>query len=1012
MNHRGAGIIHFKGIHFAGAFAALLIFGNRVCHGQSPANDDFANRAVLSGSSAIMEGAMAGSTREPSEPVHAGDSTHGTLWWTWTAPTDGIVEIADLPGFPVYTMAQVVAVYEGNSLDALQPITSDPSVWYQEAFFRAVAGHTYQIAVTTGVDGSYSAELSLNFYDPPSNDNFADRLPIVIGVTNDSCSFFATMEFGEPPVFYGHKTLWWTWTAPGPGLFTIWRMGNTLAQVFTGTNLDQLTDAGNGPFTVQSGDTFQIQMDEDAYPGNLSHGHEQFYTTFLAVPVNDNFSNRLVLSGLPVEVDGNNYLATSEPGEPLHMKQGPMSTVWYQWTAPRTAQVGLLLDGSWVTKIISVYTGDSLAKLSPVAGASYTPVPLMFKALAGRTYNIAVGTTLNAGAFHLSIIPAPSNDDFAASQILTGWNAESNSYTTCATIERGEQSITRFDSKQSVWWTWQAPISGLVKLEARSKFPVVLSVYTGDKVSNLSEAPVVDYFPAINLTTESFVATAGTVYRIRASGLRVVQDKQLLIENGRVDLRLTISTLQASIAGGSNTFTSPQNVTVQGQPVAEDFADAVITSFSAQRKDNTPVNATISGPPWEHIFTNLPPGIYQITTSGTNAAGTAVFSSPFTIRVKPANDDFANRVALPPAPSSAYGDFAGATLEPGEPKQSSADTASMWHAWTPTNTATFSVTMYAGTIGIYDGDSFSNLHLLKSASKGAFTFNAVSNHTYQIRGSTTANPEASDSTYFAFFAQKQPNDNFANRTMLEGTNVTFVSDDSAATVENGEPGGIQPSVWWTWTAPAEGLIMLSHTNAASQVGLGVFTGSTLKKLQAMSSVYAVSTTHLSETFIPVHSGSNYQFAVYAPYNLVAQPVAMNLRFIPQSTNDNFADRIQLNDTNLMLSGANYAATRETNEAPRSVNGVPVKATLWWEWTARTNGTVSMVFVAGGYRPFVEVFEGPSLNALTTVANNITFLGIPSSFQFAVQAGHTYFVSAGALGDGRGEFVMKFIPPAD
>ena len=58
-----------------------------------------------------------------------------------------------------------------------------------------------------------------------------------------------------------------------------------------------------------------------------------------ASPANDDFTNRLVLGGLPAATTGSNVGATQEPGEPRHAGNGGGKSVWWTWTAPVTTAV-------------------------------------------------------------------------------------------------------------------------------------------------------------------------------------------------------------------------------------------------------------------------------------------------------------------------------------------------------------------------------------------------------------------------------------------------------------------------------------------------------------------------------------------------------------------------------------------------------------------------------------------------------------------------------------------------
>ena len=87
-----------------------------------PANDDFADAVPLP-SRGTLTGYNVGATREPGEPHHAGEEGGASVWWTWTAPFDGTASVAVEPTFD-----GVVAVYSGDQVDALTPMTSGPAV--------------------------------------------------------------------------------------------------------------------------------------------------------------------------------------------------------------------------------------------------------------------------------------------------------------------------------------------------------------------------------------------------------------------------------------------------------------------------------------------------------------------------------------------------------------------------------------------------------------------------------------------------------------------------------------------------------------------------------------------------------------------------------------------------------------------------------------------------------------------------------------------------------------------
>src|SRR2546425_6985173 len=81
-------------------------------------------------------------------------------------------------------------------------------------------------------------------YAGPSNDNFADRAPLIVPrfATNiQTSNVGATTEPGEPTPCGVGRTLWWSWTAPESGRAGIFLTNGTATpcvRVYTGTILD------------------------------------------------------------------------------------------------------------------------------------------------------------------------------------------------------------------------------------------------------------------------------------------------------------------------------------------------------------------------------------------------------------------------------------------------------------------------------------------------------------------------------------------------------------------------------------------------------------------------------------------------------------------------------------------------------------------------------------------------------------------------------------------------------
>jgi hypothetical protein len=237
-----------------------------------------------------------------------------------------------------------------------------------------------------------------------------------------------------------------------------------------------------------------------------------------APPANDLFAAASELSGPTTSAFGTNQEATKETGEPAHAGNAGGASIWYRWTAPAAGRVVVSTCGSEFNTLIGVYTGDAVASLTTVAendDACAEQSRLSFQAVAATTYRIAVdGFGGATGLVALSIDLTPPNDDFAASQQLSGESGLVNGTNVGATNEPGEPVF----GARSVWFHWSAPSSGWATFATcGSALDTMLAAYTGSAVDQLTGILAND--DGCNLASRiSFQASAGTTYRIAVSG--------------------------------------------------------------------------------------------------------------------------------------------------------------------------------------------------------------------------------------------------------------------------------------------------------------------------------------------------------------------------------------------------------------------------------------------------------------------------------------------------------------
>ncbi|HVL14462.1 MAG TPA: cadherin repeat domain-containing protein, partial [Gemmata sp.] len=197
-----------------------------------------------------------------------------SVWWQWTAPESGSVEVNTIGS----TFDTVLGVYTGGSVDQLSPVAeNDDAVGSQsQAFFNAVAGTTYHIAVS-GFAGSIvgdEGDIVLRVGMTPENDNF-DNATEVTGGTVTGHNLASTGETGEPGGLVSGQanTVWWKWTATAGGSTEINTFGSdfdTRLAVYRDATPDtppSLNDLELVVFNDDAGDSLQSQVLFDATVG-------------------------------------------------------------------------------------------------------------------------------------------------------------------------------------------------------------------------------------------------------------------------------------------------------------------------------------------------------------------------------------------------------------------------------------------------------------------------------------------------------------------------------------------------------------------------------------------------------------------------------------------------------------------------------------------------------------------------------------------------------------------------
>ncbi|NET40724.1 S8 family serine peptidase [Okeania sp. SIO2B3] len=392
-------------------------------------NDNLSNSISLSGSSTSATGSNVDATKESGEPNHAGNDGGSSVWWDWTAPSSGSVTI----GTDGSDFDTILGIYTGSSVSDLTEVASDDDGGdglQSQVTFDVVGGTNYQIAVDgySGSEGNIVLDLDLAT-SQISNDDFANSANLSGTSDNATASTInASIEFGEPDhagISGGHS-LWWNWTAPSSGLVTIDTFGSdfdTILAAYTGSSVSNLTDIASNDdssglqsqivFPAEAGTNYQIAV--DGYLG--AAGNVELALLLEADTLaNDDFADRISLSGSQINETATNENATVESAEPLHAGNDGGASLWWSWTAPSDGTLTVNTGGSDFDTILAAYTGSSLFNLTEVDSNDDSvnyglQSEIIFDVVGGETYNIAVdGFNGSVGNINLELILSTFED--------------------------------------------------------------------------------------------------------------------------------------------------------------------------------------------------------------------------------------------------------------------------------------------------------------------------------------------------------------------------------------------------------------------------------------------------------------------------------------------------------------------------------------------------------------------------------------------------------------------------
>ena len=973
------------------------------------ANDNFDNRIALFGATNTVAGSNVNATREVGEPAHLKMPAGASVWWSWVAPDSGLVSI-DTRGSSFDT---VLAVYTGTAVTALRLVVQNDDadgLLTSRVTFNAVGGTAYQIAVdgSLGATGSIVLNLALPVTSSPPTISSQPR-SLVRGNSGLESATFGIAVTGSFPRFY-------QWQFNGADL-----PGATSSVL----SISGITAAQAGNYQVSVSNAWGVALSSNAVLAVVSS------------PTNDFFDRRTFFAGTNLTLSGTLLGGSKEPGEPNHGGNPGGNSIWWCWTAPSAGLVEVDTLLSSFNTTLAVYTGTSVGNLTLVAqnddynGSSQSL--LEFFAVAGTRYQIAVdgfadGGEVAAGDVVLHIAEdasavAQPNDNFANRIAMSGATNRVQGSNLNATRELGEPNHSDYSFGGSVWWSWVAPDSGTVTMNsAGSDFDTVLAVYTGDQVTNLVWVAGND--DAVGVTSAvTFPVTAGTVYQIAVDGAEGAEGNIVL--NVTLPVKPTAPVISLQPTG---------QILVDGQGSTASFSVSATGSYPITYQWRLNGAALPGKTDPQLLVPNVVlanAGAYSVVASnpwGTATSSNAVLNVVGAI----ANDNFAYRLSLTGATNSVMASNLGASLETGEPRiLGNQGGWSLWWSWVAPANGLVQLDTSGSEVNtllaVYRGQNLTTLTTLaqdndSGAGNASFVrFRAVAGVEYQIQvdGYNYSNAVPTVGSIVLNLVQLPDNDFFANRLTFPKSSDSVYDSNVGATSEPGEPDhagdGAGRTVWWSWTASDNSLVLIDTLGSSFNTVLAVYTGSSLTGLSLVAADHNGDGDGTSRVQIAAVAGTQYLVAVDGKRSGAGPATGDIVLHIVRDLNgnDDFRDRVGLVGQTNVVQGSNASATKEAGEPDHAAN--PGGRSVWWSWVAPISGPVTIDTLGSAIDTLLAVYTGDQLGALRLVAQNDDYTNSQSLVQFTAVAGTQYQIAVDGylsnLGPDAGGITLRVRQPS-
>ncbi len=280
---------------------------------------------------------------------------------------------------------------------------------------------------------------------------------------------------------------------------------------------------------------------------------------------------------------------------------------------------------------------------------------------------------------------------------------------------------------------------------------------------------------------------------------------------------------------------------------------------------------------------------------------------------------------------------------------------------------------------------------------------------YHVRITGYSSGEQGDSVLNWSFAPPPLNDLFENAESLDGASGSATGNNLAATLQSGETSTGSNSIWYRWTAPANGRVAFDTLGSGRDTRLHIYTGDTLLGggLSLVSSNNDIDSeiNFESLTQFSATAGVTYHVRLSIASGGLPGAVALNWQYPVRPSNDHFASPASLTGDSGTVNGSTFMTGVEANE-PLVYEEYH---TVWFHWVAPFTGTVEFDTAGSSINTTLAVGnDGQELATFNIIAeNNDVDEEIGEDWYWSpfakvsapVVAGHAYRIRVGSYSEG-------------